>query len=612
MPKPRFLRRRSDDDGEFAARRALGTQTLMGYGTSGVSYTPRTTAWQSQAWRDYKRVGAVRFGVNTIARACSLTRLTAARIDPTGDSAPEPIDDDRYQQVLADFGGGQDGQAELIDRAALHIQVPGQTFLCSWETPDGERMWHAASTSELSVGTRPDSLTLRMDAEGTQVELTPDNSFVSRIWRRDPEQAWEADSPMRSLSDDFELLCLLNGYNKASARSRLTGAGVWMVSNRAQMASHDGKSLVQGPQAFAQMLGQTAARAKKDPDSPAAMVPIVMAMDPDDIKAQEFQTFETPFSERIPELQEGCLRRIALGMDMPPEKVLGLSGMGLSGGEGRANHWGGWLADEETIKTTIRPLLKLFCSAITRAYYLPALKHAGLDTKNVVIVPNLAALEQRPNRSAEAIQLRAVGALSDEAARREAGFGDADAPDEEQRREQIGYALATNPTSTELGLSLLGISAPQAPAQARTEAPAPQAPARPPVAKQAPARATPTTPAPATDTRSLPSQPSAPTGNGPKAPTAITAAADQAVLRALEVAGKRMLDRGTRHRFADVHPWELHTRIRPDDADLDRLLAGAWSMLAATGTDAATIGYLDQYTRQLLTNGRPHTPGRLP
>jgi hypothetical protein len=61
--------------------------------------------------------------------------------------------------------------------------------------------------------------------------------------------------------------------------------------------------------------------------------------------------------------------------------------------------------------------------------------------------------------------------------------------------------------------------------------------------------------------------------------------ANATVLRALERAGKRLLDRHSRDRWPDVPPYELHTRIRVGSRDrADQLLDGAWDHLPVLAT----------------------------
>ena len=114
------------------------------------------------------------------------------------------------------------------------------------------------------------------------------------------------------------------------------------------------------------------------------------------------------------------VRRFALGMDLPPEQVLGMSSNGGTGG-GNSNgvsHWGAWQVEESTIKLHIEPMLDTIVSALTLGYLRPALG----DNDDAVIVYDTSALRLRPDRSKEAFELYDRGLLSVDALLRENGF----------------------------------------------------------------------------------------------------------------------------------------------------------------------------------------------
>ena len=95
--------------------------------------------------------------------------------------------------------------------------------------------------------------------------------------------------------------------------------------------------------------------------------------------------------------------------------------------------------------------------------------------------------------------------------------------------------------------------------------------------------------------------------------------AEATVRRALELAGKRLLNKDNRNRWPDVPHHELHTRIFAGDRhNITRLLAGAWDQLEATmsviSEDVDTQKLqtsLENYCRILLTRGLAHDPPNL-
>lgn len=85
-------------------------------------------------------------------------------------------------------------------------------------------------------------------------------------------------------------------------------------------------------------------------------------------------------------------------------------------------------------------------------------------------------------------------------------------------------------------------------------------------------------------------------------------AANVAVFRALELAGKRMVPRQDKATCPPVAVYERHTVLAVELVDLERLMAGAWEILAmAMPARHDLIASLDAYVREALYQGTPHT-----
>lgn len=88
--------------------------------------------------------------------------------------------------------------------------------------------------------------------------------------------------------------------------------------------------------------------------------------------------------------------------------------------------------------------------------------------------------------------------------------------------------------------------------------------------------------------------------------TVAAAMAEMAVLRALQVAGRRLLarrSRAVRGPLRTVPPWELHVHLPVGDTDLALLLRDAWVIPQAVGLPSTMIEELDQHVRILLAAG---------
>lgn len=97
----------------------------------------------------------------------------------------------------------------------------------------------------------------------------------------------------------------------------------------------------------------------------------------------------------------------------------------------------------------------------------------------------------------------------------------------------------------------------------------------------------------------------------------LLAVCDVLVIRALEVAGKRIV-RADRARFRRLgtRPWHVaHTIWRPDEAHVAKSLQNAWDVVPALFESYGCCGVttrqvtecLDRYTADLLLTGTPHS-----
>lgn len=87
---------------------------------------------------------------------------------------------------------------------------------------------------------------------------------------------------------------------------------------------------------------------------------------------------------------------------------------------------------------------------------------------------------------------------------------------------------------------------------------------------------------------------------------AIAGVSEMAVLRALQLAGNRIVGkrgRSVRGPMNSVEAWSIHTHLRVEDHELDALLDGAWQIPVAVGLPDDLLAALDRHTRTLLAAG---------
>jgi hypothetical protein len=498
--------------------------------------------------------------------------------------------------------------------------------------------------------------------KGQPIRLDLTQNIVTRVWTPDPERIWCADSPARSCSMILRELEQLTKMVLGEIDSRLVGNGILIIPNDLDLPQEE--NTTSSAESLLVRLATAGAASLRGEGSALGVLPLVIeASDP-----QRFQhlTLSTELSKNAHELRTECVERLGVGMDMPPEALQGI---------GDTNHWQGFLIDGYGIKVHIEPLMNRICDALTSAYLIPALRLMDKDPSRYTYNFDTSPLNLRPQRLQDALNLFDKGLLGDDAVREAGYFKESDAPTpEENARHYLKALLLRDPAliQNETVRHAIGIPEsiiPQSAMIAPTPGGVAMGPGGPPAQGITPGHgAAPPPPPPPTGIQSnIP--PPIPDTLGtavaaPKPPWAtaefpqtarnrnefpgpsrgragagggggggaivassatmeqelgIVVLAEATVRRALELAGKRLLDHHNRHRWPDVPHFELHTRIKvQDQAHANRLLASAWDQLPfmteffAEGFDAEDLQRcLSAYCSLLLLRGMAHEPANL-
>jgi hypothetical protein len=473
--------------------------------------------------------------------------------------------------------------------------------------------------------------------KGNPLKLDLEKNVITRVWNPDPERVWCADSPARACSLILRELEQLTKLVAAEIDSRLVGNGLLIIPNDLDLPQEEGTT--NNADSLMVRMATAGAQGLKGEGSALGVLPqIIEAPDPDRFR---HLTLSTELSKNAHELRKECIERLGVGMDMPPEILTG------TGGE---NHWNAYLIEGQGIKTHIEPLMNRICQALTEAYLYPALALMGKDPVRYTYAFDTSPLMVRPQRLQDALNLYEKGIISAQAVREAGYFKDSDKPEIQESaarlttevllrdpqlfqnqavREAVGVPESVipqlsmvAPTAQSIGLGANGGSSGSGPPP----------PLPPPTGIQS------ELPPPIPDTLGKvgapPVQPGGPIGRPPDGsppPTGLTASAmttqqmgvvvlaEATVRRALELAGKQLLDKNNRNRWPDVPAYELHTRIKVEDAArANRLLLRAWGQLAglvAVVDERFDVDPLEQslhkYCANLLVRGVAHQPPML-
>lgn len=408
-----------------AARQLTATRSRSQYSAQ---------AWQTEAWDLYEQVGELRYV--SVSQADTVGRIPTFPAEHLVEGAdPEPVESGAVKEIFGVLGGNAE-RAEIIRNLALQVLVAGTGWLVGIPPdkdsapglpPDSsdvrlaDLMWVVRSVEDVS--NRQGVTRVRME-DGSFREMATEDAWLVRVQRPHPRIADQADSPVRSVLPILREIVQLTKHVSAQVDSRLAGAGLLLVpeSIRTDEQSDQPDDGTDGRDGdFVGALIESMVTPIRDRDVASAVVPLVATVPDDVVDKVRHVSFSSALDQVAMQLREEAIRRLALGLDAPPEVLLGMT---------QANHWSAWQIEESRVRTQIVPLIAMICDALTRELFRPALEAAGVpDSDRYSLWYNPTDLLLRPNRAADAQALHDRGALSEEALRREAGFDESDAPE---------------------------------------------------------------------------------------------------------------------------------------------------------------------------------------
>ena len=390
------------------------------------------------AWYFYSRIPELRYIARYVANSLSQARLFVGEVksDPYN---PERSKNRVANELLEGFAGGFEGQAELLDRLGLHLTITGDSILAGPNKSgaklskpfDRYRVW---STTEMT--SRNGRIYIRKPA-GLKDEPLPDGVTAIRIWHEHPAK-WElADSPTLSSFTVLREIDLLDQHVHASAVSRLAGAGLLVLPDEITFPTDEVDTEGVDVDPFIRHLTEVMSIAIKNRESAAAVVPIMLRGPAEAIAAIQHLTFETPFSDKVPDLRNVALRRLALGMDVPPEVLLGMS---------ESTQWSAWQTDESTVRLHTVPLLQRIVNSLTVGWFRPALRAmrtnlSETEINRLTVWFDISNLQVRPSVIEESQALYDRFEVGGDTLRIKTGFTDSEKPTKEELELQILFHL---------------------------------------------------------------------------------------------------------------------------------------------------------------------------
>ncbi len=413
--------------------------------------------WQDRSFEYYNAGGPAWYAAQFYSRMLSPLVLIAEEKDENGEWV-ESEDEIALAQLnrIQDPGGGR---SSLLGTYGRLMFICGEALLFVSLDEEKNEQWEMLSPMELRIDdasyTRQEGPGLptkeyRRPKDDDQGAMKENEAIVYRLWRRHPQWSKLADSPMRSALDDFEELLMLTRAIRSQARSRLAGSGILFIDDRISPAPPEpvgDEDPVEDRYMDNLVTAMTAAMANEGVAS--EVVPILTRVPvPEGMKLSDMvyhqRIIDPPMLYQEAGMRMETIRRIAVELDMPPEVLVGTADL---------NHWSAWLVDENTWKGHGEPVANQLVDDLTASFYRPMLRALGVENwPDHRIAYDASAVVNHPDRSKDAKDLYAVGALSFEALRTANNFDDDDAPDDEEKQWWLG-AYARDPEFASTGVS---------------------------------------------------------------------------------------------------------------------------------------------------------------
>lgn len=572
--------------------------------------------WQAECWRFFHITPELHYAADLIGSACSRVRIYVGGLDDLGRPTGEVDDDDAIMAVSDTLFGGPSAKSEALKAIGANLTVAGECYIIGRARRDLDAdKWFVASTTELRrrVGQ------IVIDFGYGPEKLLAGSDLVIRLWTPDPQRMRFSDSPTRACMNVLSELEQLEMYEFSQIDSRLSGAGIYFLPAEMSNGPANEADTPQSATDVFNMMGEAARASRTQRGSAASVVPMFAEVPGEFLKdlMDKPVRFESELSDKLQGLKESAIRRLANGLNMPPEVLLGM---------GDANHFSAWHIEESFVKIQIEPMMNRICDGLTQAYLKPLLKAMGKDPDRYEFCFDTAPLTVRPNRLQDTLNLYERGIVSALAVLEAGNYNPATAApsEEEDTRRFVRALMERDPTLIAVPqlVEAAGLDIEMPPPMAieavpgDPNAPGPPPPPRPDVNtnKQTPTSGPPTTGAGgATGGGGTPILAS---GSITYAPDAVLAASNVVVRRALELVGGRLLTRENRGRFPGTAKWDLHTKVKMAEGDAQIAITAALDTLeqdfASVDVDIDKLrGALDIYLIGLVKASRSHDVGHL-
>jgi len=405
--------------------RLSSANLLTGNSTDGDQWDME--GWQLRALQVYKNVGEINFSAKFYARM--LARIRIFPVELKGDGTVDRIESGPPVELLnriKDPGGGR--KRLQYDYGRL-MMVTGEGALFGSYLDTTRERWRFIWRGEL-ITDPTTHVSYRRDAKGVK---SNEAGIAYRMWTPSPENSWRADSPLRSVLDVADELVLLTAAVRATAVSRMLNGMLLMPSEISPPPIEVGDDEDVQVSPFLQMLTKHLQAQLDDPSSAAAKSPFLLEAAYEYLDGVRWMQMHDPQSDYLErDLRIEAIKRVGLGLDMPPEALEGFS---------NTNHWAAQQIQWDMWRSYGVPIAEQFVTDLNDVYLRPALESAGEDPTDIAIGYDDAEVVISPDQTAIADQAMDRAAISFEGYRKMKGIPEDYSPS--QKEQEFVFGLKT-------------------------------------------------------------------------------------------------------------------------------------------------------------------------
>lgn len=369
-------------------------------------------SWQRQAFHYINLIPELNYASRFYSKMLKKVRLYPAIRKP--DDTLEAITQGPPVELLDQIQDPGGGRSQLLGMYGRLMFISGDGYLFGRNLGQNQERWSFVSAEEIELEKeangggkiiwRPEQ-----DQEGQTFQAGTE-AVAYRMWTPSPQRSGEPDSPMRACQEIAEELIILTRAVRATAVSRMVN-GILKVPAEISFGADDGPDDDPEENPLLRDIIDHITGVIENAGSPEAASPFLAEGANEFLANLEWIKTHDPATDYMEQaLRTEAVKRLSLGLDMPPEVLMGLA---------NANHWVGRQIMLEQWRSHGSPVAEQFADDLSEAYLRPALAAIDTDTgspvyenwRQVVVAVDDSQVVVSPDRSQDADQAFDRGAL---------------------------------------------------------------------------------------------------------------------------------------------------------------------------------------------------------